>query len=314
MTFWARMAWTDLSQIIKAYRASDGPFALATIVKSAGSTYRQPGARMLIARDKRYFGRLSAGCVEEEISERAQGVIQTGKPFVWSIDLRSRFACDGSIDVLVERLMKPSSFLEGVIRMIDDREPVLVVTNYRLTDSAPGTRLTDDWATEHDEEYLEEMQPPVRLIVFGDYPDAEAVSHVSKFLGWQVMFTLDADLLPVGDPRTACVVMSHHFGRDIVALRRVLRANYGYVGLIGPRRRKNLLLSELLNEGFQPDNISALHSPAGLDIGSESPEEIALAVVAEIQAALMGRKGGLLRDRGEPIHKVREPLICNEQR
>jgi xanthine dehydrogenase accessory factor len=307
------MAWTDLSQIIKAYRGSDGPFALATIVKASGSTYRHPGARMLIAQDKKYFGRLSAGCVEEEIAERALEVIQTGEPFVWPIDLRSRFACEGSIQVLVERLTKPSSFLEGLIRMIDDREPVLVTTNYRLTDSAPGTRLTDNWGTEHDEEFFEEMQPPIRLIVFGDYSDAAAVSDLSKFLGWQVVFCLDADLLPVGDARTACVVMSHHFGRDIVALRRVLHGNYGYVGLLGPRRRKNLLLSELMNEGFQLDNISALHSPAGLDIGSESPEEIALAVVAEIQAALMGRKGGPLRDRGEPIHKVKEPLICNEQ-
>jgi xanthine dehydrogenase accessory factor len=308
------MAWIELRQIIEEYRDSDGPFALATVVKSSGSTYRHSGARMLITPDRRCFGRLSAGCVEEEIADRAQRVIRTGKPFVWSVDLRSRFACDGTIQVLVERLTKPNSFLEALIRMIDDRKPFLVMTNYRLTDSEPGTRLTDNWESEHDEEFLEEMQPPVRLIVFGDYADADAVSHVSKFLGWQVELALDADLLPVGDARAACVVMSHHFGRDIVALRKVLQGSFGYIGLLGPRRRKNLLLNELMNEGFALENLSALHSPAGLDIGSESPEEIALAVAAEIQATLTGRKGGRLRDRDEPIHKVRKPQICNELR
>jgi len=308
------MAWIELRQIIEEYRGSDGPFALATIVKSSGSTYRHPGARMLIAPDKQPFGRLSAGCIEEEVADRAQQVIRTGKPFVWTVDLRSRFACDGSIQVFVERLWKPNPFLEALIRMIDDREPFLVATSYRLTDSEPGTGLTDKRESEHDEEFIEEMRPPVRLIVFGDYADAEAVLHLSKFLGWQVELALDADTLPVGDPLTACVVMTHHFGRDIVALRKVFQGSFGYIGLLGPRQRKNLLLNELMNEGIALKNISALHSPAGLDIGSESPEEIALAVVAEIQATLTRRKGGRLRERDEPIHKVRKPEICNELR
>jgi xanthine dehydrogenase accessory factor len=308
------MAWIELRQIIEEYRESDGPFALATIVKSSGSTYRHAGARMLITPDKHSFGRLSAGCIEEEVADRAQRVIRTGQPFVWSIDLRSRFACDGSIQVLVERLTKPNPFLEALMRMLGDREPFLVATNYRLTDSEPGTGLTDKRENDHEEEFLEEILPPVRLIVFGEHADAEAVLHLSKFLGWQVELAFDADTLPVGDARTACVVMSHHFGRDIVALRKVLQGSFGYVGLLGPRQRKNLLLNELISEGFPLENISALHSPAGLDIGSESPEEIALAVVAEIQATLTRRKGGHLRDRVEPIHKVRKRQICNELR
>ena len=120
--------------------------------------------------------------------------------------------------------------------------------------------------------------------------------------------------LPVGDLRTACVVMSHHFGRDIVALKQVFQGRFGYVGLLGPRQRKKLLLNRLIDEGFPLENVSALHSPAGLDIGSETAEEIAMAIIAEVQAALMGRKGGPLRDRIEPIHKLREPICCDELR
>ena len=307
------MAWTDLRRIIEEYRNSDGPFALATLVKTSGSTYRQVGARMLVNGEGQYFGRLSAGCVEEEIAELAQGVIWTGKPMIWSCDLRSRFACDGTIHVLVEPLQKPNAFIEALRRMFDERKPLLVKTNYRLTDPDPGTRPAQTWETDQ-EAFIEEIQPPIRLTLFGDYADAEAVAHIARFLGWQVEFALDAALLRSGDARTACVVMSHHLGRDTVAVRNALQGGFGYVGLLGPRRRKNLLLSEMITEGYLLESISALHSPAGLDIGSESPEEIALAVVAEIQATLMGRKGGGLRDRIEPIHKVEGPLLCNELR
>jgi xanthine dehydrogenase accessory factor len=308
------MAWTDLRRIIEEYRNSNLPFALATLVKTSGSTYRQVGARMLINGEGQHFGRLSAGCVEEEVAELAQGVIRTGKPMIWSCDLRSRFACDGTIHVFVEPLQKPNAFIEALRRMFDERKPLLVKTNYRLTDPDPGTRPAGSWETDNPEAFIEEIQPPIRLTLFGDYADAEAVAHIARFLGWQVEFALDAALLRSGDARTACVVMSHHLGRDTAAVRNALQGGFGYVGLLGPRRRKSLLLREMISEGYLLESISALHSPAGLDIGSESPEEIALAVVAEIQTALMGRKGGRLRDRIEPIHKVEGPLFCNELR
>ncbi len=308
------MAWKELRQIIAEYRTSHGPFALATLVKASGSTYRHPGSRMLILPGRPFIGRLSAGCVEEEIAELAQAVIVKGVPAKCTFDLRSRFACDGSIEVLVERVVKPSAFLEALIGVMTNRTAITVATDFRSNDGAAGTRLVEIPLVAHAEQLVELIKPPVRLIIFGDYFDAEPVAHLGSYLGWQVDVVADAEEIPAGDARTACVVMSHHFGRDIVALKQVLQGNYGYVGLLGPRRRKQMLLNRLIDEGSLLENLSSLHSPAGLDIGSESAEEIAMAIIAEIQAALMGRKGGPLRDRAEPIHTLREPIVCCDER
>jgi xanthine dehydrogenase accessory factor len=231
-----------------------------------------------------------------------------------SFDLRSRFACDGSIDVFVERVVKPNPFLEGLTGVIVKRKSLLVSTNYRLTGAAPGTRITDFVVSDHGEEFFQEIPPPVRLIIFGDYFDVEAVSHLGNFLGWEVQVAMDVDQLPPGDALTGCIVMSHHFGRDVVALKQALQGSFGYIGLMGPRHRKQFLLNRLIDGGLPLESISALHSPAGLDIGSETAEEIAVAVIAEVQAALMGRRAGFLRDRIEPIHKRGEPTLCNELR
>jgi xanthine dehydrogenase accessory factor len=308
------MAWKELKQIISEYQRSDGPFALATLVKSLGSTYRQPGSRMLILPGGIFIGRLSAGCVEEEIAGLAQAVILDGKPQRCSFDLRSRFACDGSIEVLIERLVKPNAFLDGLISALGNRMPITASTNYRLADVVAGTRLINFLPADRVEEFVQEIQPPIRLIIFGDYFDAEAVAYLAGYLGWQVEVVTDAHELPAGDARTACVVMSHHFGRDLVALKQVFAGNYGYVGLLGPRRRKQLLMSNLIDEGYPPKSVSTLHTPAGLDIGSETAEEIALAIIAEVQAALAGRTGRSLRERTAPIHTLEEPTFCEAVR
>jgi xanthine/CO dehydrogenase XdhC/CoxF family maturation factor len=308
------MAWKELRQIINEYRRSDGPFALATLVKSSGSTYRQMGSRMLILHGGVFIGRLSAGCIEEEIAALGQEVILDGKPARCSFDLRSRFACNGSIEVFIERLVKPNPFLEELGAVLSHRKPVTVSTSYRLVDPEAGTRFIRIPVIEHPEEFVQEIQAPVRLIIFGDFFDAESVAYLGGYLGWQVEIVADPYELPDGDSRTACVVMSHHFGRDVVALKQVLQGKYGYVGLLGPRHRKRLLLNRLIDDGCGLENVSALHSPAGLDIGSETAEEIAMAIIAEVQAALTGRNGGSLRDREEPIHKLREPICCVELR
>ena len=305
------MAWKELRRIITEYQGSDGPFALATLVKSSGSTYRQPGSRMLILQGRRFIGRLSAGCIEEEIADLSQAVILYGKPARCSFDLRSRFACDGSIEVFIERIVKPNAFLEGLVGVLGNRTPISVSTNYQLAETVAGTWLINAPLANHREEFVQEIQPPIRLIIFGDFFDAEAVAHLGGYLGWQVQVVTDADELSAGDARTACVVMSHHFGRDIAALKHVFAGNYGYIGLLGPRRRKQLLMSNLIDEGYLPTSVSTLHTPAGLDIGSETAEEIAVAIIAEVQAALTGRTGRSLRERPAPIHTLEEPTFCD---
>jgi xanthine dehydrogenase accessory factor len=308
------MSWKELRQIITEYQRSDGPFALATLVKSKGSTYRQPGSRMLILQGGFFVGRLSAGCLEEEIAELAQSVILTGEPARYSFDLRSRFACDGSIEVFIERIVKPNGFVDELIGSLDNRRRIMVSTNYRLADTSVGTRLTGLRLADHREQFIQEIQPPIRLLIFGDSFDAEAVAYLGTYLGWQVEVLADAHEFPTGDTLTACVVMSHHFGRDIVALKHLFAGNYGYIGLLGPRRRKQLLIGNLIAEGYPPKSLSALHSPAGLDIGSETAEEIAVAIISEVQAALTGRTGRSLRERASPIHTLEEPTLCDALR
>lgn len=264
---------------------------------------------MLISPDKRYVGRLSAGCLEDEIAERAQEVIHTGSPATWHFDLRSRFACDGSIDVLVEKLIKPNAFIGGLIRVIHERRSIVVAANYLSLKASFGTRLLNGRDIEPEEEFVQEIKPPIRLSVFGDQFDVEPLAHLGGYLGWVVEIFGHADQIPAGDERSAGIVMSHNFGRDLVALRRMFAGGFAYVGLVGPRRRKQRLINHLLDEGYQPEKAAQLHSPAGLDIGSETAEEIALAIVAEVQAALMGRAGGHLSQRRDAIHSAGEPNL-----
>src|SRR5258708_12514566 len=119
------MAWKELRQIIIEYQRSDGPFALATLVKSSGSTYRQPGSRMLILQGRPFVGRLSAGCIEEEIADLAHAVILNGKPVRRSFDLRSRFACDAPFVLLIQRLQKPNTFLSPLTGSLRNTKPTL---------------------------------------------------------------------------------------------------------------------------------------------------------------------------------------------
>jgi xanthine dehydrogenase accessory factor len=303
------MAWKELRQIIAQYECANGPFALATIVRAVGSTYRRPGARMLVTPDERYVGRLSAGCLEEEIAERAQEVIQTGARANWNFDLRSRFACDGSIEVLVERLVKPNAFINGLFGVLNERRPIVVATNYRSLEALAGTRLVNGQDFDPEEEFVQEIKPPVRLLIFGDQFDVEPLAHLGGYLGWVVEIFADAGQIPTGDARTAGIVMSHNFGRDLAALKHMFAGRFEYVGLLGPRRRKQRLINHLLDEGYPPDRVSRLRSPAGLDIGSETAEEIALAIIAEVQAALMGRTGGYLSERQDAIHSLEEPTL-----
>jgi xanthine/CO dehydrogenase XdhC/CoxF family maturation factor len=148
---------------------------------------------------------------------------------------------------------------------------------------------------------------PIRLLLFGTGPEIEPITQLAGNLGWVIECfghpsELAADFRP--DAQTAALVMNHNFGRDLLALDRLLPLSLRYVGLLGPRKRYAELLARLSE--YRPLDFEAgtrnLYAPAGLDIGSEAPEEIALAIVSEVAAVLSDRCGGFLRERGSDIH------------
>jgi xanthine/CO dehydrogenase XdhC/CoxF family maturation factor len=176
---------------------------------------------------------------------------------------------------------------------------------------------------------FELVVPTVRLVICGSGPDAQPVARVAEGLGWSVT-VVDHRPVALARPerfpgarmvecaeaallgravslkeRTAAVVMSHHYGRDLDYLDALLASDVGYVGLLGPRSRRERMLAELAERGRRYSDAeldSRLFGPVGLDIGAEGPEAIALAIVAEVAAVTSGRGGGHLRDREAPIH------------
>ena len=315
------MTWKELNRFRAEFERAEQPIAMATLVSAKGSTYRQPGARMLIAPDKHFVGRLSAGCLEDEIAERAQEVIGTGKAACMQFDLRARFACDGSIEVFIERLSRPSAFIDGLARAVNERASILVATNYDVVNGMTGTRVLDEASSSNiksavarPKELLQLIEPPVRLLLFGEHFDVHPIQELASFLGWAAEIWSDLHGIPKGDLRTASVVMSHNFGRDLAALKHLFANQFGYIGLLGPRRRKQQLINYLIEEGYSAEKLSTLHSPAGLDIGAETAEEIALAIVAEIQAAMTDRTAGYLRERKVAIHSMEDSNLCKMSR
>ncbi len=271
--------------------------ALATLVRAQGSSYRRPGARMLIARDGTTVGSLSGGCLEEEVAARGREIIRTDKASLMSFDTRRRFGCNGSIDIFVEKASP--IFLGELAQHFHARERCTAATNF--SGSEMGTRIVQE--TESDGIFFQEISPCIQLLVFGEGPDSKPLSSLGDLLGWSVLhFTQPSQLPAELDEWTAAVVKTHNYGRDFAALRALLPRGLKYVGLVGPRRRRDQLLGDLLDVGTPME--SQLFAPVGLDLAAETPEEIALAIVSEIQAIFGGVTGESLRDSKRPIHSI----------
>jgi xanthine dehydrogenase accessory factor len=173
------------------------------------------------------------------------------------------------------------------------------------------------------EVFLEVIQPPVSLVIFGAGFDALPVVDFAKKLGWYVT-VIDpsarsitkerfkiCDRIILGfpdeiarqiDEQTVGVTMSHNYLFDLEFLRMLTHISLKYLGILGPKKRTNRLLQDLQTEGLILKPEQQLYSPVGLDIGADTPEAIALSIIAEIQAVTQNRQGGLLRNRLLPIY------------
>lgn len=172
------------------------------------------------------------------------------------------------------------------------------------------------------ETFAETLAPPVRLLIFGAGDDAIPLTQLARHLGWQVhvydgrahyartekfpsahqvsVLKRDESAGIEPDRWTAAVIMSHSYSQDLERLRDLSGRALPYLGVLGPRKRTRQLLEDA---GLDESQVrSALRSPMGLDIGADGPEQVALAIVAEIQAVINGRDGGALYRRNGSIH------------
>lgn len=301
----------SLQQIIR--RVEETPshaWALATLVQTEGSTYRKPGARLLVDSDGNTLGVLSGGCLEEEIGRQGQIVIESALPVLLSFDTKRLYGCDGQLKILVEPLPaagENGNLITEIGRFLRNREVCRVRTCFE--GETLGSRLlaSDALLVERRGLLIDTLPFPVRLLLFGTGPEIEPIAQLAANLGWIAErfghpSELAGDFRP--DTQTAALVMTHNFGRDLLALDRLLPLRLRYVGLLGPRKRHAELLSRL-SEYRSLDfdaGVTNLFAPAGLDIGSEAPEEIALAIVSEVAAVFSDRCGGFLRERGNDIY------------
>ena len=180
--------------------------------------------------------------------------------------------------------------------------------------------------------FVEVIAPPPRLILCGAGHDAVPLAEFGAQLGWRVVVVdersalLTPERFPGAvdlvagpartvahldlDGRTDVVVMSHTYLRDVEYLRAILGSAVRYIGMLGPRDRTGRILADLAAAETPPteEDIAKLHAPAGLDIGAESPAEIAWSIMAEIIAVSRSRAGGRLRDRSGAIHGDLDPV------
>ncbi|HWN89485.1 MAG TPA: XdhC family protein, partial [Chitinophagaceae bacterium] len=113
------------------------------------------------------------------------------------------------------------------------------------------------------------------------------------------------------DEHTVFLLMTHNYNYDMAMLKQLLQKNVSYIGMLGPKNKRERMLNELKDEGliFTPQQLSVLHSPVGLDIGAETSEEIALSILAEIKALFAGRDVQSLRTIKEVIHPRSATMI-----
>ena len=312
---------------------------LATVVKTQGSSYRLPGARLLLTRSGRRAGSVSGGCLEDDILKRSWWLTETG-PVVRRYDTTPEgeigsgygLGCSGVVHILLERLNPgQANVLTMIAGVRSSREPVEVGRVISPASEVTGDLLLGKSAAGlhgHERFFIETLVPPLRLFVFGAGDDAVPLSAFASHLGWevvvvdgrahyarlekfpladQVLVRSAAQGLPTAiDEWTAAVMMSHSYSQDLSWLRELstVGRKLAYLGILGPAKRTRQLIADAeLELGTL---LPALHSPMGLDIGADGPEQVALSVVSEIQAVINGRSGGSLRERSGSIHAPME--------
>lgn len=179
--------------------------------------------------------------------------------------------------------------------------------------------------------FIQNYNPPVKLIIVGAGNDAQILAQQADLLGWEVIvtdgrpthankdrFTSSCQIIVSKpekaleniklDSRSCFVLMSHNYNYDLAVLKLLLAENIPYIGILGPLKKYQRMLGDLKQEGFDLNqgDLDKIYAPVGLEIGAETPAEIGLSILAEIQSVLAGKSAKSLREKSTPIHEKKD--------
>jgi len=355
--------------------------ALATVVHVQGSSYRRPGARMLVTDDGMLTGAISGGCLEGDALRKALHAITEGKNKLVTYNTMDeddakfgvQLGCNGIVHILFEPINiadvnNPISFLKKALAI---RDTAVLATLFSLKEKrqqigtcylqqATGVTYYADvfinlsaiskdtiiadvavaFATRQSvitmvedgdvqcSAFIQCLPPPVSLIIIGAGNDVLPLVAITQLLGWDVTIIdgrsshatrqrfsqvkniiiskPESALASVNiDDTSVMVIMTHNYNYDIEVFKQSINKDFAYIGMLGPKTKMQRMYDGLQNEGIiiSDKKRNSIYSPVGLDIGAETAEEIALSIVAEIKAVLMGKNAQMLRHKAIAIHQ-----------
>lgn len=347
--------------------------ALATVVNIHGSSYRRPGARMLIREDGHWCGSVSGGCLEGDVIAKANEVMNTGITQLFKYDTRQNaknafgmgYGCNGLLEILIEPIEpKEENHPYSILTQIIAEQGVQgLSTVFHSEDddiASPGDRMHSDGTNhiKHVElnrlanndlknaiestntktitykiegkkiKVLHEVfQPNLNILIYGAVFHVVPFLRIAKELGYNVHVTdsfepiqpiwnfPDAEEITIIDetevntliehtPKLAVVFLTHNFFYIKEELPKVLKSKAPYIGILGSRKKTQKIMREAeVNENnYTTSELAKIHYPIGLDIGANTPEEIALSIIAEIMAFFSNKSGESLKKFDGFIH------------
>ncbi len=304
----------EILDTIESWTHEELGVVLATLVGTERSAPRDPGAAMAVSERGDVAGSLTGGCVEPALYDEARAIFDGGAPRLRSYGIEDEDAfeaglpCGGTIHVFLA--MAKSDLIEELSAAVRQERPVALAMKIAGTDIGDQRLVSVDGRTEPTLEgdvFVLPLLPRARMYVFGALDHAAAVARAGSLLGFHVTLCdarkrlltrerfPEPDELVVAwpheflstaevDERTAICVLTHEHKFDVPLLKAALAGPAGYIGALGGSKTRTDREERLRAEGVGEEALRRIHAPIGLDIGARTPEEVAVAVAAEIVA------------------------------
>jgi xanthine dehydrogenase accessory factor len=304
----------DVLETLEGWNAEGLRFVTATVVKIERSAPRGPGAVLAVSEKGEVAGSVTGGCVEPAVYEEAQEVLAGGPPRLVTYGIADEEAfevglpCGGTVHIFLSTVER--DLVEELADAVRSERPIALAVTVSGSEIGKQELVALNGhfeATIEGDTFFLPFAPRPEMYVFGAVDHAAAIGRVGKFLGYRVTICdararfatperfPDVDEVVVQwpdeflrgapvDERTAICVLTHDHKFDVPLLKVALETPAGYIGAMGAKRTTEARNERLRAEGVTEEQLARIHAPIGLRIGSRTPEEVAVAVAAEIVA------------------------------